>query len=32
MLKDVIPKLPMRDKSRTKEFYLNQLLYRPLNF
>ncbi len=27
MLKDIIPKLPMRNKSLTKEFYLNQLSF-----
>ena len=27
MLKDIIPKLPMRDKMLTKEFYLNQLSF-----
>ena len=27
MLKDIIPKLPMRDKILTKEFYLNQLSF-----
>ncbi len=27
MFKDIIPKLPMRDKMLTKEFYLNQLSF-----
>jgi len=27
VLKDIIPKLPMRDKMLTKEFYLNQLSF-----
>ena len=27
MLKDIIPKLPMRNKLLTKEFYLNQLSF-----
>ena len=27
MLKDIIPKLPMRNRSLTKEFYLNQLSF-----
>ena len=27
MLKDIIPKLPIRDKMLTKEFYLNQLSF-----
>jgi hypothetical protein len=27
VLKDIIPKLPMRNKSLTKEFYLNQLSF-----
>jgi hypothetical protein len=27
VLKDIIPKLPMRDKILTKEFYLNQLSF-----
>ena len=27
MLKDIIPKLPMRNKMLTKEFYLNQLSF-----
>ena len=27
MLKDIIPKLPMRNKTLTKEFYLNQLSF-----
>ena len=27
MLKDIIPKLPMRDKMLTEEFYLNQLSF-----
>ncbi len=27
MLKDIIPKLPMRNKSLTKEFYLNELSF-----
>ena len=27
MLKDIIPKLPMRNKSLTKEFYLNKLSF-----
>jgi hypothetical protein len=30
MLKDIIPKLPMRDKSQTKEFYLQQLSFELL--
>jgi hypothetical protein len=27
MLKDIIPKLPMRNKTITREFYLNQLSF-----
>ena len=27
MLKDIVPKLPMRNKALTKEFYLNQLSF-----
>jgi hypothetical protein len=27
VLKDIIPKLPMRNRSLTKEFYLNQLSF-----
>jgi len=27
MLKDIIPKLPMRNKMLTKDFYLNQLAF-----
>jgi hypothetical protein len=27
MLKDIIPKLPMRNKTHTKEFYLGQLSF-----
>ena len=27
MLNDIIPKLPMRDKTKTKEFYLQQLSF-----
>jgi hypothetical protein len=30
MLLDIIPKLPMRDKLRTKEFYLDQLSFELL--
>jgi hypothetical protein len=30
MLIDIIPKLPMRDKSHTKEFYLDQLSFELL--
>ena len=30
MLLDIIPKLPMRDKLRTKEFYLDQLSFEML--
>ncbi|NCP85470.1 MAG: VOC family protein [Bacteroidetes bacterium] len=31
MLTNIIPKLPMRDKAKTKDFYLNQLSFKEIN-
>ena len=31
MLTNVIPKLPMRDKAKTKDFYLNHLNFKEIN-
>ena len=31
MLTDIHPKLPMRDKAATKDFYLNKLGFKEIN-
>ena len=31
MLADIVPKLPMRNKSETKDFYINRLGFKELN-
>ena len=31
MLTNIVPKLPMRDKAKTKEFYLKQLNFKEIN-
>ena len=31
MLTNIVPKLPMRDKAKTKDFYLNQLNFKEIN-
>jgi catechol 2,3-dioxygenase-like lactoylglutathione lyase family enzyme len=31
MLTNIVPKIPMRDKAKTKEFYLKQLNFKEIN-